>query len=86
MSKHITLNSHLATPVQGILVREVQTLDAVTGLRCAIVSCDGYKAFKALPVAIDFHGVRYGLTGWNSDRFIAYYRTDALVGDLVGTI
>ncbi len=79
MSNRIALNDHLAAPVQGILVREVQTLDAATGLRCAIVSCDGYTAFKALPAAIDFRGVRYGLTGWNSDRFIAYYRTDAPV-------
>lgn len=63
--------------VSAITVNEVQTLP--NGVQVCIVPCSGYDAFKALPAAIDFEDKRYGLTGWNSDRYVAYYRTDRAV-------
>jgi hypothetical protein len=38
--------------------------------------CD-YTEVRTLPNVVEFNGERYGFTGWNSDRGIAYYRTDA---------
>jgi hypothetical protein len=35
-----------------------------------------YDTVKALPAALSFEGRRYGKTAWNSDRCVAYYRTD----------
>jgi hypothetical protein len=37
--------------------------------------CQDYDALTLLPVAIEFEGRRYGRTGWNSDRHVAYYST-----------
>jgi len=58
---------------------ESQTLDAETGLRCIIAPCADYQELKRLPSAVIFEGRLYGRTGWNSDRHVAYYRTDAPV-------
>lgn len=50
------------------------------GVKVAIVSCPDYDAFSALPGAVEIGPDVYGKTGWNSDRQVAYYRTDAIMG------
>jgi hypothetical protein len=52
-------------------------------IRVVEVQCGGegdctYQDFKKLPLAIEYGGHRYGRTGFNSDRFRAYYRTDSM--------
>ena len=39
------------------------------------VTCQDYEAYTLLPHALEFQGRRYGRTGWNSDRCVAYYTT-----------
>lgn len=51
-----------------------------SGLQVVTVRCeDDYETFKTLPSAIEFNGVRYGKSGFNSDSKIAYYRNDTLL-------
>lgn len=38
------------------------------------VDCQSYDAFTALPGGMKFNGMSYGLTGWNSDTQLAYYK------------
>ena len=66
--------------------RETVALERITivsadrlpdGVHVVTVDCDGPSAFARLPRALMFDGREYGRTGWNSDRFVAYYRTDA---------
>ena len=54
------------------------------GVKVAITDCADYQAFKKLPKAIELNGVAYALTGWNSDRFCAYYRNDRM--DTIATV
>ena len=75
-----------AKVVQEALI-EIMTCDSVddNGLTLRIIevqcgdegSCT-YRDFKKLPLAIEYMGHRYAKTGFNSDRFRAYYRTDAV--------
>jgi hypothetical protein len=43
------------------------------------LNCPDYYAYRKLPQAVVFGGRTYGVTGWNSDIKLAYYRTDAPV-------
>lgn len=38
------------------------------------VNCPNYDAFTALPGGMKYEGETYGLTGWNSDTCLAYYK------------
>ena len=49
----------------------------IDGIRWLYVDCDNYEHYKTLPQAVDYQGLVYGLTGWNSDRCIACYQTNA---------
>ena len=44
-----------------------------------ITECLDYSDFKKLPKAVTLNNENFGLTGWNSDHSIAYYRTDKLI-------
>ena len=57
-----------------ITVQSVEYLP--DGVTVAVVSCLDHSEFKVLPCAIEYNGNGFALSGWNSDRFIAYYRTD----------
>ena len=50
------------------------------GVQVVTTDCDDYAHLRELPFALSFRGELYGRTGWNSDRNIAYYRTDAASG------
>lgn len=43
--------------------------------RCLEVDCADFDAYKDLPKAVEFNGALFGLTGWNSDRCMAYYKS-----------
>jgi len=45
------------------------------GERGLTVSCADFSVYKVLPAAVTCEGIAYGLTGWNSDRGHAYYKT-----------
>lgn len=45
-------------------------------VKVAHVRCLDHKDLESLPNAIEYEGVVYGRSGWNSDILIAYYRTD----------
>lgn len=76
-----------ARAVPAVRVECVEHLgDGVTAL---LVSCNDHDQFMELPAAVEFNGVYYGKTGWNSDKNKAYYRTDgafARVAVLASTI
>ena len=58
---------------------ESQTLDAETGLKCITTPCADWLELRILPSAVVFEGRLYGKTGWNSDKHVAHYRTDAQI-------
>jgi len=67
-----------ATAINDALtVLELVTLP--DGVTVATVPCADYAAKRALPAAIRLGSSVLGCSGWNSDRFVAYYRTDCLV-------
>lgn len=65
----------------AVAVLSLETLP--DGVQVVTVPCADYDAVQALPRAIELGGVRYGRTGWNSDRFIAYFRSDATIATAV---
>ena len=64
-----------AQSIDAVPVLEAQTLP--NGVQVLLVPCGDYDAMRHLPGAVVYKGRRYGKTGWNSDSFVAYYRTDA---------
>jgi len=61
----------------AVTVRSTETLP--DGVKVVMVDVADYIDFIRTPHAIEYDGQIYGRTGWNSDRCIAYYRTDRLV-------
>lgn len=45
--------------------------------------CMRYDAYLGLPRVVERTGVLFGLTGWNSDRGVAYYKDTAMLGQAV---
>jgi len=65
--------------IEAVAILEIECIPE-EGLACAIVRCRDYDDYCALPDALRIDGATYGLTGWNSDRGHAYYRTDCCLG------
>ena len=57
-----------------VAVTSIETLP--DGVAVATLPCAGYEDWKRLPSAISYGSFNFALSGWNSDRCIAYYRTD----------
>ena len=73
-----------ATEVVATKVVLVQTAAQLpSGVWVLEVSCADYEAFVELPKVVAFNGLRYGLTGWNSDSGMAYYRSDARYAEVL---
>jgi hypothetical protein len=67
-----------ATAINDALtVLELVTLP--DGVTVATVPCQDYDAKRRLPKAIRLGSSVLGCSGWNSDRCVAYFRTDCLV-------
>jgi hypothetical protein len=62
---------------QSFTVRSTEALP--DGVKVVKIDVADYIDFIRKPHAIEFNGEIYGRSGWNSDRCIAYYRTDKLV-------
>jgi hypothetical protein len=58
--------------LNSLVVLNSRNLD---GQLFAVVSCGDFSIYKALPAAIRYNGQSLGLTGWNSDSGLAYYKT-----------
>lgn len=50
------------------------------GIAVAMTRCADHDAFVKLPEAVEIGDIAYRKSGWNSDRGVAYYRTDAIMG------
>jgi len=59
---------------EAIVLRGKETCEGVTVLT---TDCSGYDDFRTLPSVVVYEGCLYGKTGWNSDRGVAYFRSDA---------
>ena len=71
-----------ATPIQNALtVRNAETLP--DGAKVVTIDVADYMNFINTPHAIEYDGQVYGRTGWNSDKFVAYYRTDKKVARVI---
>lgn len=73
-----TTNTHQAQPVNNTIpVLELCTLP--DGVKVATVACADYEAKASLPGAIRLGALELGCSGWDSDRCVAFYRSDRLV-------
>jgi hypothetical protein len=64
-----------ATPLKNaITVRQFETLP--DGVGVVTIDCADYIGFIRTPHALEYDGVVYGRSGWNSDKCCAYYRSD----------
>lgn len=68
----------IAEPIKGGVV--INYLYEYAGVGYAEVEVSGWDDVKRLVKAIDIRGRVYGFSGWNSDRMVAYYRTDKVIG------
>jgi hypothetical protein len=67
-----------ATPVQNAFpVKRSETLP--DGVKVVILDCAGSIEYNHSPKALEYDGELYSRTGWNSDRYESYYRTDRKV-------
>ena len=62
------------TPVNALVIQSTEKLP--NGVTVIAVSCDDYEEFRKLPSAVEYQGMRLGKSARNSDRQIAYYRSD----------
>lgn len=53
------------------------------GVRVVIVTCADYEALRTLPRAISYDSRAYGRSGWDSDRCVAFYRTDVRLAEII---
>jgi hypothetical protein len=65
-----------AKPLENALVVR-QAAKLPDGVGVVMLDCFDYDAFKRTPSGLEYEGELYGRTGWNSDKHIVYYRTDA---------
>ena len=70
------LQQRRATAVPGA-IRVLSSAVIGPGVTCVEVEClDDYDTFKTLPNVIEVNGLRVGKSAFNSDRHVAYYRSD----------
>ncbi len=53
----------------------VRTDYHLSDCRCLEVDCADHDTYMSLPRVVEKDGDLFGLTGWNSDRGMAYYKT-----------
>jgi len=67
----------LAKPIQdAIAIKEACTLP--DGVKLVTIDVADYAGFARSPHAIEYDGELYGRSGWNSDRYEVYYRSDRI--------
>lgn len=66
-----------ATPIpHAVEIAQAYDYEGVGFLYVDIAPDDPYGAFKRLPAGVTFQGRTYGKSGFDSDKNMAYYRTD----------
>lgn len=60
--------------MKGVDIRKVECLP--NGVVILVADCNSYSFFDKLPGFVRFKGNAYGKAGWNSDRGVAYFRSD----------
>lgn len=64
--------------VGGVVVIRAETLP--DGVQVLVVPCGEHaEDYERMPQAVEHGGLLYGRTGWDSDKLVAFYRTDAVV-------
>jgi len=48
-----------------------------------VVPCQDYSHRSMLPEVISYANITYVITGWNSDRCVAYYKPNGLFASVV---
>ena len=72
-----------ATPIKSAI--QVHSHEVMPdGTRCLMVAVTDYADYKKTPAAVEYQGRVYGRTGWNSDRMVAYFKSDREFGQKVG--
>ncbi len=67
----------MARPTHGaIAIKEACQLP--DGVRVVTIDVADYEGFARSPHAIEYDGELYGRSGWNSDRYEVYYRSDRI--------
>jgi len=66
-----------AKPVDGVVIQSIEKLPS--GVTVLIVPCADWDVFRTLPNIVEYDNQLYGRSAWNSDRYIAYYRSDCKV-------
>jgi len=56
----------------------------IDGVLCLAVDCENFDAYKRLPAALSYNGIVCGLSGWNSDKCVAYFQSNKPVAYKVG--
>jgi hypothetical protein len=69
-----------AKTVKGITILRQANIEGVLCLEC---NCQDFDCFQALPSVVEFEGTLCGKTGWNSDRNVAYYQSNARIARAV---
>ena len=64
----------LPAPLVTTVVTKVSGQQRVVTIRCA-----DYAARSLLPAAISVEGQVLGITGWDSDRCVAFYKSDITI-------
>jgi len=80
MTAHCSVASERACCRTAILVRPEVLPNGVTVLT---TSCVDLYRYSALPDVVSYDGSDFGLTGWNSDRGLAYYKPDPVTAEVV---
>ncbi len=53
--------------------------------RCLETECVDFDAYSRLPRVVEMDGRLFGLTGWNSDRQVAFYKTGTRIARAAST-
>lgn len=67
------------TLAQAIEARSLRVVEAATlpnAVRYLTVYVNDAADFLQLPTAVSYESKVYGKSGWDSDRLVAFYRTD----------
>jgi hypothetical protein len=68
--------------MQASTVRDAITLTAIhkiDGETVLETSCQDFEEYKRLPQVVSYQGIVCGLTGWNSDKNYACYKSSAQI-------
>jgi hypothetical protein len=66
-----------AKPINGVVVLREDNLPS--GIKVLIVPCGGVDEYEKMPQVVKYNNNVFGRTGYDSDKLVAFYRSDAKV-------